>query len=470
MTINITAPSQILATSTSRTVSVNLLNRFDDPFTTGLVAKFTLRDTSLAGGVTNVVLFDQEGAGAPLTVANFQDYVDANAYRNSIIHRSIPGFVIQGGGFAPTDLEDDNAIDENDPVQNEFSSERSNTRGTLAMAKLGGDPDSATSQWFFNLEDNSSNLNNQNGGFTVFGQVIGQEDLDVIDAIAALPTISIPNRSEFSDLPITSDTLDSVSDLVQYRNIQVSQQDELEFAITRNTNPALVNATIQNNNLKLNYSPNQSGSTEITIEATNLLGETVEQVLFLTVSDAPKGSGANDELLGDQRQNRLRGGAGNDSLIGFNGGDRLIGGKGNDSLLGGRGNDVLRGGGGKDSLEGEQGNDSLNGGGGGDDLDGGAGRDNLNGGGGNDELEGGRGNDTVRGGGGRDVFVLSTGAGQDTIRDFNNGQDRLRIEGISFSSLSIEAQGNNTLIRRGNDSLAVLNGVQANTITEADFV
>ena len=470
MTINVTAPSQILATSSARPVSVNLLNRFDDPLTTGLVAEFILRDTSLGGGVTNVVLFDQEGLGAPLTVANFQDYVDANAYRDSIIHRSIPGFVIQGGGFAPTDLVETNPIDENDPVTNEFSSNRSNTRGTIAMAKLGGDPDSATNQWFFNLEDNSNNLDNQNGGFTVFGQVLGQSDLDIIDAIAALETISIPGRPEFSDLPIQSSPLDEVTDLVQYRNIRVSQRDELEFAITRNTNPALVNATIQNNNLQLTYAPNLSGSTEITIEATNLLGETIEEELFITVSDSPQGTGGDDELLGDRTQNVLRGRGGNDSLVGFNGGDRLIGGRGNDFLLGGSGNDVMKGGGGRDTLQGERGNDNLNGGGGRDELDGGAGRDTLRGGGGNDELDGGKGSDTVTGGGGRDAFVLRTGSGQDTIRDFRNGQDRLRINGISFSNLSIEAQGNNTLISRGNDSLAILNGVQAATITEADFV
>lgn len=469
MTINVTAPSQILATSSSRPVSIDLRNRFDDPFTTGLVAEFTLKNTSLAGGVTNVVLFDQEGSGAPLSVANFLDYVNANDYRNTIIHRSIPGFVIQGGGFAPTDLDDAKPIDENDPVQNEFSSNRSNTRGTISMAKLGGDPDSATNQWFFNLEDNSSNLDNQNGGFTVFGEVLGQADLDVIDAIAALQTIAIPNSSEFSNLPITSDSLDDVSDLVQYRNISVSQQDELEFSITRNTNPALVNATVRNNNLRFEYRPNQSGSAEITIEATNLLGETIEEELFITVSDAPKGTGGDDELLGDKEANRLVGGAGNDSLVGLNGGDRLIGGKGNDVLLGGNGNDVMKGGSGKDSLEGEKGNDTLRGGGGQDDLDGGAGKDTLNGGGGNDEIDGGKGADDLKGGGGKDVFVLTTGAGQDTIRDFKNNQDRLRVTGFSFSDLSIESQGQNTLISTGNDPLAVLNGVRSNTITRADF-
>ena len=474
MTINVTAPSQILATSSTNPVSINLLNRFDDPFTSGLVAEFTLKDKSLAGGVTEVVLFDQEGDGAPLSVANFLDYVDANAYRNTIIHRSIPGFVVQGGGFAPTDLDDAAPIDENDPVENEFSSNRSNTRGTLAMAKLGGDPDSATNQWFFNLEDNSSNLDNQNGGFTVFGEVIGQDDLDVIDAIAALPTVSIPTNATFSNLPIISDDpsnpiLDDVSDLVQYQNIKVSQQDELEFAITLNSNPSLVDASIRNNNLVLEYGANQSGTATITIEATNLLGETIEEELSITVADAPKGTGGNDELLGSKNDDRLKGGNGDDSIIGLNGSDRLLGEKGKDFLLGGSGNDVMKGGSGKDVLEGEKGNDRLSGGGGNDELFGGAGKDQLNGSNGNDQIDGGRGSDNVKGGRGKDVFVLSTGAGSDTIRDFKNGQDKLQVSGISFSDLSIESQGKNTVISLGNDSLATLNGVRSRTITASDF-
>ncbi len=63
-----------------------------------------------------------------------------------------------------------NPITSYGPIQNEFSSDRSNVSGTIAMAKVGNDPNSATSQWFVNLGDNSANLDNQNGGFTVFGK------------------------------------------------------------------------------------------------------------------------------------------------------------------------------------------------------------------------------------------------------------------------------------------------------------
>ena len=130
-------------------------------------------------GAVEIELFDEE---APETVANFLTYVNDGDYVNSFIHRSVPGFVVQGGGFTF----DDGAyvsIPTDPPVINEPGI--SNLRGTIAMAKLGGDPNSATSQWFFNLADNSANLDNSNGGFTVFGQVTGN-GMEVIDQIAAL--------------------------------------------------------------------------------------------------------------------------------------------------------------------------------------------------------------------------------------------------------------------------------------------
>jgi len=117
---------------------------------------------------------------APVTVANFLDYVNTGFYDGLIFHRVIEDFMIQGGGFDPELVKHEPG----DPIVNEFG--RSNIRGTIAMAKLGGDPNSATSQFFINLVDNSENLDNQNGGFTVFGEVI--DGMDVVDEIALLPT------------------------------------------------------------------------------------------------------------------------------------------------------------------------------------------------------------------------------------------------------------------------------------------
>jgi uncharacterized protein (TIGR03437 family) len=126
--------------------------------------------------------------------------MNRGAYNNSVFHRSVPGFIIQAGGFQWVNGNMQNAPQ--DPaVRNEPGI--SNTRGTLAMAKLGDNPNSATNQFFFNLAANSANLDNQNGGFTVFGRVADQAGLEVMDKIAAVP---VPNPgplpSPFDQIPL----------------------------------------------------------------------------------------------------------------------------------------------------------------------------------------------------------------------------------------------------------------------------
>jgi uncharacterized protein (TIGR03437 family) len=125
---------------------------------------------------------------APGTVANFLNYVNKGSYNNSIIHRSVGGFVIQGGGYTlngvtPTLFPTDPAI------QNEFK--LSNVAGTIAMAK-GNDPNSATSQWFFNAVNNNgtgvNNLDTLNGGFTVFGHVLNAAGTNLVQKINGFPT------------------------------------------------------------------------------------------------------------------------------------------------------------------------------------------------------------------------------------------------------------------------------------------
>lgn len=138
---------------------------------------------------------------APKTVENFLKYVDSKAYDNSVFHRSVKDFIIQGGGFQAT-LPNLPAIPQNAPVVNEYR--ESNLRGTIAMAKLDGNPDSATNQWFFNLSNNNAAiLNNQNGGFTVFGRVVDDASLLVMDRIAAVPVPSpSPLSSPFNEIPL----------------------------------------------------------------------------------------------------------------------------------------------------------------------------------------------------------------------------------------------------------------------------
>ncbi len=150
-------------------------------------------------GIIDVELLQD---AAPLSVANFLAYANAGQYDGTFFHRSISDFVIQGGGFyanPPTF----SGVAKRAPVQNEFNI--SNTRGTLAFAKLPGQPDSATNEWFFNLGDNSANLDNQNGGFTVFGRITNAAGLAVMDQIGAYDTLNAspayPGKP-LDDLPV----------------------------------------------------------------------------------------------------------------------------------------------------------------------------------------------------------------------------------------------------------------------------
>jgi len=126
MTININPINDISVDVNNRATSLNLFSNFDDPFTTGKVANFRLTDNSIGNGEINIVLFDQTGEGAPITVNNFINYVNSVSYTYSIIHHSvvIPNpFVIQGGGFIVNNLAFD-FVDTNPPIQNEFSENR----------------------------------------------------------------------------------------------------------------------------------------------------------------------------------------------------------------------------------------------------------------------------------------------------------------------------------------------------------
>jgi peptidyl-prolyl cis-trans isomerase A (cyclophilin A) len=166
-------------------------------------------DTSL--GSFDVELYD---SAAPVTVANFLNYVNGGQYQDTFIHRSVPGFIIQGGGFAydqpHVEATDFPEVLNDPPIVNEFDPTRSNIRGTIAMAKT-SDPNSATSQFFFNLADNSSSLDNpaNSGGFTVFGCVVG-DGMAVVDAIAGVSIFNFSNSvsTVFGELPLRNYTQD----------------------------------------------------------------------------------------------------------------------------------------------------------------------------------------------------------------------------------------------------------------------
>ena len=153
-------------------------------------------ETSL--GDFTVELFEKE---APLSVANFLEYIDSGFFDGTIFHRIVPGFVIQGGGFT----EDMTQKRTNPPVKNEADNGLKNSRGTLSMART-NDINSATSQFFVNLKDNDF-LDHTRGnfGYAVFAKVTA--GMDVIDKIAAVET---GRKRGFDDVPVEAVIMKSV--------------------------------------------------------------------------------------------------------------------------------------------------------------------------------------------------------------------------------------------------------------------
>ena len=158
-------------------------------------------------------------SAAPVTVANFLAYARAGDWDDMFLHRSArlatgAPFVIQGGGFRwPASGNCCVSVTSRGQIANEFSATRSNVRGTVAMAKLGTGPNTATSQWFINLGDNSANLDNQNGGFTVFARVT-ELGMAVADRIAALRVVNA--GSPYNELPVIDYT---PGQLIQRQNM-----------------------------------------------------------------------------------------------------------------------------------------------------------------------------------------------------------------------------------------------------------
>ncbi|NQY88507.1 MAG: peptidylprolyl isomerase [Colwellia sp.] len=206
----------------------------------------TIVEFQTSQGAIKVNLFDQT---TPKTVENFLNYIDDQHYTNSVVHRVSANFVVQGGGFSfegdwPLTRIETNAAVVNEPVY-------SNVKGTIVMAKLGNDPNSATDQWFFNLNDNNTgtakegNLDLQNGGFTVFGQVIGN-GMTVINKIAALGLcsnsglIGIP-MTDYSSQNCTDQTTPGIENFVVITQIDIIDSSEVTDANLTPTKNTLIN-------------------------------------------------------------------------------------------------------------------------------------------------------------------------------------------------------------------------------------
>lgn len=273
-------------------LAVDLTTAFQDPD----LAK-AVRLTTDQGEMI-LAVYDRQ---APITAANFLRYVNDGRYflhdsttnqlAYSFIHRSVPGFVLQGGGYIATVDPADSAKQQLKPtavqaypaIQNEFHF--SNKRATLSMAKLGGDPNSATSQWFINLADNSSNLDNQNGGFSVFARVLG-DGMNVADRIAALPIGNFGGN--FTDLPMHDYTtgVPKVSNVVSL--LAITEIDPvhspLDFTASSD-NTGVADVVISGE--KMLVRGKGAGFANITVTATDLDGAAVSQTFAVTVIDQP---------------------------------------------------------------------------------------------------------------------------------------------------------------------------------------
>lgn len=153
---------------------------------------------------------------APISTANFLSYAEEDFYNNTVFHRIIKGFMIQGGGFAE-------GLKKKEPkagIKNEWTNGLKNTRGTISMARLGNQPDSGTSQFFINLADNGFLDQPRDGaGYAVFGHLAMGED--VLDAIGNAPTSP---QGMHGDVPVEPITINSVS--------KVSEEKAIELGLT----------------------------------------------------------------------------------------------------------------------------------------------------------------------------------------------------------------------------------------------
>lgn len=252
--------------------TIDLTQHFNDPLITGttVVLKTSQGDIPL-------MLFDSK---TPQTVANFLYYTNNGEYDNTVIHRAIPGFTLDGGIYRT----DQSSIPTQAPVPSEAGI--SNTVGTIGASLFSGGPGTATSGWYINLGNNSTALDGtQDGGpFTVFGTVIYKGMKDVVNPIANLPKGSVPPT--FTPDPQLNDPSGGVLPLQNYgggtispdnyvtiRSVQVVP-DGLAFSATSD-NTSLVIPTISNGVLSLNNQPGQTGIATITVQATDLGGKTI---------------------------------------------------------------------------------------------------------------------------------------------------------------------------------------------------
>ncbi len=274
-----TLPSPVLARGGAN-ATLNLYSYINDPNVNGTAVRMTVRVGTAGTGNIDLALYDQ---ATPITVANFLAYINAGYYAQNIIHRSELGFVIQGGGYSYA-INGSNVTINFVPtfaaIQNEPGI--SNLRGTIAMAKISGNVNSATSEWFINMSDSNAALDSPaNGAFTVFGKVLGN-GMNVADAVNGLTTYNATNAVPgWTEIPLTA----AVLDLGNIVETNMAVVPAMTYAVSSG-NTALVAASLSGNTLTLTPSSSNLGATNITVNATDLEGSLLQSNFTVTVLDS----------------------------------------------------------------------------------------------------------------------------------------------------------------------------------------
>jgi cyclophilin family peptidyl-prolyl cis-trans isomerase len=293
---NVSAAISGVTLTAGSSQTIDLAGHFSDPTITNSLA--TIQTNA---GPINIQLFDSL---TPQAVANFYNYLQSGRYNNTFFHRhatqSKDGLqVLQAGGFTAvtnksgvTSLP---AITTDPTIQNEYN--LANFPGTLATAKLSGNANSASSQFFFNLVDNAKTLAPpNNGGFTVFGQVLTAADTTVLNTLAAIPihdesqVAPTATNGVFNELPINNYTDNNAgfqgnvkqSDLALISSMAiVSRPNFLTYSVVSNSNPATASVSIVNE--RLTVTALATGTTNITVQASDQGGSTTTTTFTVTV-------------------------------------------------------------------------------------------------------------------------------------------------------------------------------------------
>lgn len=280
-------PGQQISGSTDSSV-ITLSNHFDDPEISGSVVS-----VETPAGTFHIETFDDV---TPVSVQNFLGLIESGNYDNSIFHRLNPAFVLQGGGFRfEGDATQLSSVVNNGTIVNEFDNwfhpdiggldagTALNVRGTLSYAKQGGDADSATSQFFVNLADNSENLDNQNGGFTVFARVI-YDGLDVVDQLAASTVVNAGGA--FTTLPVVDWEEGESVERPNLLQTTSSIVDELNYEVTVTAGAEYIDATITDGVLTIagtTEANSSTGTATVVVAATDVAGNVVEETFQVAI-------------------------------------------------------------------------------------------------------------------------------------------------------------------------------------------